>query len=78
MQAQLNPSERQRREQQSMAAKAGWRINEWCRAVGVSRSFTYELIAERKIKSVALGKARIITTSPIEFLSILAEQQADA
>lgn len=53
--------------------KAGWRVNEWAAAAGVSRSTTYELIDERRITSVKLGAARIITTSPAAFLASLAE-----
>ena len=51
--------------------KVGWRISEWPKAVGISRSKTYELIAEKRIKTVKLGAATIITTSPAEFLQSL-------
>jgi hypothetical protein len=54
-----------------VVGKAGWRPGEWAHAAGVSRSLTYELLAEGKIDSVKLGSARIITTSPVDFLSSL-------
>lgn len=49
----------------------GWQVNPWCAAVGISRSTAYELIAEGKIASVAVGKRRIITTHPRDFLASL-------
>jgi len=51
--------------------KAGWRVNEWANDTGVSRSYTYELIAAQKIDSVKLGATRIITTAPKDFLASL-------
>jgi excisionase family DNA binding protein len=53
--------------------KAGWRIKEWCPQVGISRSLTYELIRDHKIKVVKLGRATIIITPPSEFLAKLGE-----
>lgn len=53
--------------------KCGWRIPEWASAVGISRSTTYELITERRIASIKLGGARIITTHPRDFLAALAD-----
>jgi hypothetical protein len=53
--------------------KIGWRIPEWMDAVGISRSQTYELLADKSIDSVKLGSARIITTHPAEFLASLAK-----
>jgi hypothetical protein len=49
----------------------GWRVRPWAQAVGCSVSRTWELIAAGRIKSVKLGKARIIVTSPREFLATL-------
>lgn len=54
--------------------KRGWRVREWYPEVGISRAWTWRLIKEEKIKTVKLGKARIITTSPSEFLARLAER----
>ena len=56
--------------------KFGWRVGEWSRAVGCSRSSTYELIAGKRIASVKFGGARIITTHPADFLASLADEAA--
>jgi excisionase family DNA binding protein len=58
------------------STKAGWRPKEWADATGVSRSYTYELMDANRIHSVKLGSARIITTSPQQFLASLAEEAA--
>ena len=53
--------------------KVGWRIGEWATAVGISRASVYELISgpTPKISSVKFGGARIITTTPRDFLASL-------
>lgn len=51
--------------------KCGWRVGEWADDVGVSRSYTYELLAAGKISSVKLGAIRIITTAPRDYLRSL-------
>jgi hypothetical protein len=56
--------------------KVGWRVSEWAPAVGLSRSETYNLLAANVIASVKSGKARIITTSPSEYLASLANEAA--
>ena len=50
--------------------QAGWRTSPWSRAVGVSESTTRALIRTGGIKSVKRGGARIILTSPAEFLGM--------
>ena len=54
--------------QPGQSDKFGWRVLEWCAAVGVSRSTAYRLMAADALKSVTIGKARIILTHPREFL----------
>jgi hypothetical protein len=56
--------------------KYGWKVNEWSDAVGCSRALTYELIAAQRIVSVKLGKSRLITTHPFDFLQSLAGEAA--
>lgn len=51
--------------------KRGWRVREWYPQVGISRAWTWVLIKEGKIKTVKLGRARIIVTPPSEFLANL-------
>jgi hypothetical protein len=55
------------------AGKAGWRLREWCDATGLSRAYVNILISRRSIRSVKSGKARIIMTSPSEYLNSLDE-----
>ena len=54
--------------------KCGWRVNEWADDVGLGRAYTYTLLKEGRVKSVRLGGARIITTSPAEFLRSLEDE----
>jgi hypothetical protein len=51
--------------------KVGWRPLEWARAAGVSRSYTYLLLQRGVLRSVKSGSARIIVTSPSEYLASL-------
>ena len=48
--------------------KAGWRVKEWARDTGLSRAYIYNLLAAGDLDSVKIGSARIITTTPAEFL----------
>jgi hypothetical protein len=59
------------------ADKVGWRVNEWADDVGLGRAFTYQLIQERRIKSVKIGTARVITTPPADYLRSLAEGEGE-
>ncbi len=59
------------------ADKCGWRVSEWADDVGLGPSFVYELIRDRRIQSVKLAGARIITTPPSKFLANLADQGND-
>ena len=52
--------------------KVGWRVSEWSEDTGISRAFTYKLLTAGTIKSVKAGSARIIITSPAEYLASLA------
>jgi len=48
--------------------KVGWRISEWCPAVGIARSTYYTLEGDRAPASVKLGGMHIITEGPAEWL----------
>ena len=52
--------------------KVGYTIPEWCHAVGLGRSKLYLLIADGTVQSVTVGRRRIITTTPADFLAALA------
>jgi hypothetical protein len=61
-----NPSAPQR------VHKVGYTVNEWCHAAGLGRSKLYEMIADGAVQSVTVGRRRIITTTPADFLAALA------
>jgi len=48
--------------------KAGWRVDEWSEDTGVSRAYTYKLLAAGEITSVKVGTRRLITIAPRAFL----------
>jgi hypothetical protein len=54
--------------------KVGWRIDEWTRAIGGSRSATYNLLKAGIIASVKMGRARVITTPPQDYLATLVDE----
>jgi hypothetical protein len=56
--------------------KVGWRVSEWSRAVGLSRATVFNLLADGTISGVKSGGARIITTSPRNYLASLAGDAA--
>ena len=56
--------------------KAGWRIQEWTFATGLSRASLYKLLRAGKIEAVKSGKATIIVTSPADFLASLRGEAA--
>jgi hypothetical protein len=58
------------------STKAGWRPLEWAADAGISRAKTYQLLASGELKSVRLGSARIIVTSPAAYLASLADRAA--
>jgi hypothetical protein len=53
--------------------KAGWRVNEWADACGLCRATVYNLLSAKKLRAVKSGTARIILTSPREYLESLQE-----
>jgi hypothetical protein len=57
--------------------KAGWRPREWARAAGLSRASVYNLLAAKQIASVKYGGARIIVTTPAQFLASLRDDAAE-
>ena len=54
-----------------IASKKGWTVTEWRHEVGISPAFTWRLIRDDRVRSVKLGKRRLITTPPAEFLANL-------
>jgi hypothetical protein len=56
--------------------KAGWRVDEWTFATGLSRGSFYKLLKAGKVEIVKAGKATIIVTSPAEYLASLRGEAA--
>jgi hypothetical protein len=54
--------------------KFGWRPAEWSEAAGCSRSYTYQLMAAKRLRTVKIGAMRIITTHPADFLASIGDQ----
>jgi hypothetical protein len=61
---------------QRVDSKVGWRISEWASDTGLSRAYVYLLLGAGTISSVKSGNARIITTSPKDYLASLARELA--
>jgi hypothetical protein len=63
----------------SAPAQAGWRIGPWTDSAKVSRMTTMNLLAGKvrgapRLPSVKVGKARIITMAPADYLALCAQQ----
>ena len=56
--------------------KAGWRVDEWTYATGLSRGSLYKLLKAGKVEAVKSGSATIIVTSPAEYLAGLRGEAA--
>jgi len=48
--------------------RAGWRIEAWAKAIGISRAQVYTLIKRGELQTVKVGKNRIVVESPRAFL----------
>lgn|GEM_PF-4366713 len=51
--------------------KRGWTVTEWRLEVGISSASTWRLIRDQQVKAVKMGRRRLITTPPAEFLANL-------
>jgi hypothetical protein len=56
--------------------KCGWRVPEWAAAAACSRAFVYNLLKEKKLESVKLGRSRVILTHPADYLAALRDRGA--
>jgi excisionase family DNA binding protein len=52
----------------SKVERKGYRVNDFCEAVGIGRSKTYALIRAGKLRSVRIGGRRIIPSEEAESL----------
>ena len=58
--------------------KVGWRLNVWCRMVGINENLFYRLTPDIAPPSAKVGRARIVIESPQDWLQRVARQQAEA
>ncbi len=65
------------RDEQISQQKVGWRVRERRLALGLGHTKTAELVKNGDVDSVLVGSARIITTSPRQYLARVAERQAE-
>ncbi len=56
----------------SRITKAGYSVPEFCFGAGIGRTKAYELMSNGVIRFVTVGRRRIITTAPADFLAGLA------
>lgn len=57
----------------SHASKAGWSVDEFVNATSVCRTLIFSYIKSGQIASVNVGRRRVITTPPADFLASLAK-----
>jgi hypothetical protein len=81
MDAQAPPARKRKRGKRKLISpgpnKVGWRIDEWCADLAISRAFFYASIIN-EVDTVKLGAMTIVTTSPKDYLARKAAQQAQA
>lgn len=58
--------------------KVGWRIPEWCAAVGIGRSTYYTLRGDRAPASVKVGTMHIVAEAPADWLRRVGVEQKAA
>jgi helix-turn-helix protein len=56
---------------EAIRQKAGWNVEDWAFAVGISRAQVYNYFRDGRVPSVKLGKSRLITIQPADFLASL-------
>ena len=58
--------------------RAGWSIPSYCEACDISRATFYNLPANKRPRSLHIGKRHIVIEPPAEFLERLAAEQEAA
>lgn len=58
------------------SSKVGWSVEQWSHDTSICRASVWTLISSQKIKSVKHGARRIILTTPDEYLTSLAAEEA--
>ena len=62
--------------QTSDGERVAWPVKGWCRSVGISPAYFYELVNAGKIRTAKLGGKRLVLTNPREFVERHAEKAA--
>jgi hypothetical protein len=55
--------------------RAGWSVKSWCETTGISDALLYKLDEARRPASVKIGRKRLITESPGDWLRRMAAAQ---
>jgi len=53
-------------------------IADACKAIGCGRTLIYEMIADKRLDSITLGRRRLVTTASIRRLVANAAEREDA
>ena len=56
--------------------KVAWTVEEWKTATGLGNTTVFELMKRGALRSVSVGRRRLILTSPVEYLNSLANGRA--
>jgi len=52
--------------------RAGWPVRDWCASAGISGALLYKLDDARRPASVKVGRRRLITEAPQQWLARMA------
>jgi excisionase family DNA binding protein len=54
-----------RRSENEVVSRLAWRVDAFCRAAGISRTTFYELIKQKKLKTILLGRRRLVPDAEV-------------
>jgi hypothetical protein len=58
------------------STKVAWRADEWCRDTGIGMTHLYKMLNEGRVKSVKMGRMRLIVTAPADFIRSLETEES--
>jgi hypothetical protein len=64
--------------EQQQATKMTWRVSEWCRMVGISRTMFYALHGEVAPKAARINTVTLILEPPAAYLERMSQTQQAA
>lgn len=59
----------------SPPSKPEFNLSSWCKAIGCTRAFIYELPPEKQPRTVKIGRRRFVIETPREYLERMASVQ---